>query len=265
MERKKRIRGSVEKRKATPKFNAKLLEGQLAGKDKWETESIRKEFDELMEKFGGINGKSRFDITPLFKAVEKGDIELVKILLEQGAEDTIDGFRQNTVKKAASISEVSEEKRMKIVRLLAGAGFEVDVPNYEGRTALMTIARFTNGHETVKLLIEKGADVNRRCKEYGRTALFGAIEFGNKETVEALLRAGADVSVVDKYEMSPVMLARKKQYRYHEIAARYGIRYGMDDPIMFARKKQRTHYEIAVLKRRYDEIAGLLVTYGDKK
>ena len=57
--------------------------------------------------------------------------------------------------------ETAEEGDTEEVKLLIEKGADVDAKDWKGRTALMGAA--LKGHtETVKLLIEKGADVNAR-------------------------------------------------------------------------------------------------------
>ena len=60
-----------------------------------------------------------------------------------------------------------------------------------GHTALMRAALDGNT-ETIKELIDQGADVNRR-DDTGRTALMFAVVNSHYETVKVLLKFGADV------------------------------------------------------------------------
>ncbi|OOQ87346.1 hypothetical protein PEBR_17108 [Penicillium brasilianum] len=65
-----------------------------------------------------------------------------------------------------------------------------------GRTALSLAAG--GGREAiVKLLLEKGADVNQKTCEYGRTAPIRAAKEGHKVVVQLLLKKGADVNKSD--------------------------------------------------------------------
>ncbi|KAJ7112597.1 hypothetical protein C8R44DRAFT_882361 [Mycena epipterygia] len=79
-----------------------------------------------------------------------------------------------------------------IVRLLLEKGADVNTADAEHGSALQ--AACSGGHtETVRLLLEKGADVNAEGGEYGN-ALQAASYGGSPEIVRILLKEGADVN-----------------------------------------------------------------------
>ena len=76
------------------------------------------------------------------------------------------------------------------VKEALGKGADVDVTDNIGQTALMAASR--KGHKAmVKLLLDKGADVNAKTKMYGWTALKAAAMEGHEEIVEVLKKHGA--------------------------------------------------------------------------
>jgi len=86
------------------------------------------------------------------------------------------------------------------------AGADVNVPDAEGRTALM-YASFNGHSEIILLLVENGASVARRDL-MGRTALLYAATGPFAESVKILLDKGARPNVVDSDEhFSPLMHA----------------------------------------------------------
>ncbi|MCK4745444.1 MAG: ankyrin repeat domain-containing protein [Bacteroidales bacterium] len=115
----------------------------------------------------------------------------------------------------ASISGLNEEESLRQsaldgdlvkVKDLLEAGINVNAPNPDGRTALMSAAY--NGHsEIVMTLIEQGAVVDRRDL-MGRTALLYAATGPFPETVRILLDKSAQPNIVDSDEhFSPLMHA----------------------------------------------------------
>ena len=64
----------------------------------------------------------------------------------------------------------------------------------------------TGRPETVRLLLEKGADPNLRTKR-NESALADAATAGNEETVKLLLDRGAEVNVQDIRGYSPLLYA----------------------------------------------------------
>ena len=75
------------------------------------------------------------------------------------------------------------------VRLLLEKGAEVNIKGPGGFTALMLAA--SNGHaETVRLLLEKGADLNAKTR-LGQTALVLASQAGRSDAVKVLSEKGA--------------------------------------------------------------------------
>jgi ankyrin repeat protein len=143
----------------------------------------------------------------LLSAVCRGRLEEAKSLIENGAKDSRDRFfKMNAVKVAA------KNQKLEILKFLVEAGFEVDVPDYAGRTALMSVCKWTYALESVKLLLKHGADVNKKCNE-GSTPLTSAVAFNRVEIVETLLEAGADPDVTEPIlGGSLISYARKRGY-----------------------------------------------------
>ncbi len=129
--------------------------------------------------------------TALMYASEKGHKEVVKLLLDKGADvNVVAGGWFTALMLAASSGHKG------IVKLLLDKGADVNVADSIGHTALMRASK--NGHkEVVKLLLDKGADVNAADRD-GKTALMLASEKGHKEVVKLLLDMGANVSVISK-------------------------------------------------------------------
>ena len=93
-----------------------------------------------------------------------------------------------------------------IVRMLLDAGADVDLRDFQGKTAL-SISVFREDPAVLQLLIGAGADVQART-ELGKTVLNGAVgPVDDPEIIEALIAAGADVNAKDNVGWTPLLAA----------------------------------------------------------
>lgn len=122
----------------------------------------------------------------LHLAVDMGKAQVVKLLLEHGADKNgKDSYGQSLIMTAASNHHVE------VLKQLVAAGADVNAANQYRITPLAVAAE--QGHlDEVNLLVAAGANVNARDTA-GGTALSVAILRGYKEIVAALIDAGTDV------------------------------------------------------------------------
>ena len=109
--------------------------------------------------------------TPFLRASQSGDLKLMRLLLEHGADPTL-----------------TTEHGVTALMVAAGIGW------VEGVTFEWS-ERET--HEAVRLLLELGLDPNARETLDGRTALMGAAHKGRNDVVELLVAHGADLAARD--------------------------------------------------------------------
>lgn len=143
----------------------------------------------LLQHGAPVDKKYDFGITPLGRAVNQKDKDLVKTLLENGANPhramAADGL--NALHKACAVNAIQ------IARLLLDHGVDLGRKTPDGRTALH-IASSRNRPALVFLLLEHNAPVNDRMRG-GRTPLHIAVEKGLSHVVEILLKNGASPRV----------------------------------------------------------------------
>ena len=140
---------------------------------------------------------------PLFWAIEKGNIDIVKALIAAGA-------RVNAVGRNGStpLCGAIEKGNIDIVQALIAAGVDVNVAGrrYE---AIGTPLRFAIGKrraDIVQALIAAGADVNA-VDGSSEPLLYGAVVDGDIDTVRVLINAGANVNAVTESGDTPLRSA----------------------------------------------------------
>lgn len=119
--------------------------------------------------------------TPLMLAAEVNNLDVIKTLVEAGADPKITTERGTTALIMAS-----------------GAGTDVqrERANEERATAV----------ETAKFLIEHGVDVNAKG-DYGWTALHAATYQGMKDLIEFLVSKGANIDQMDEFGQTPLSIS----------------------------------------------------------
>jgi ankyrin repeat protein len=165
-----------------------------------------------------INVSTVFGNTPLMLACEHEQLELVKFLIERGAElnkenssgenavyisatgrcDILELLLKNgaaiNCKKPVLVKAVTKEG-LGNIKLLLKAGVNLNEVNYEGYSALMKAINNDN-NEVAEFLINQGINVNLQTKDTSRyNALYLAVNRKNKKVVSLLIKAGGDVNL----------------------------------------------------------------------
>jgi ankyrin repeat protein len=119
--------------------------------------------------------------TPFLTAALAGDLTVMKLLLEHGADPKIDTFEGTSPLMAA-----------------AGVNWVLAQTWTEGEEALL---------EAVKFCVELGMDVNQQ-NSMGITALMGAANRGSDTIIRYLVDQGADLTLLDKENRSALDWAK---------------------------------------------------------
>jgi ankyrin repeat protein len=109
--------------------------------------------------------------TPFVRAAQSSDTELMRLLLAYGADPKIATNHGDTALSATAgigwvegvTYEWSKEANVEAVRILLDLGLDPNSANREGRTPLMGAA-LKGRSEVIRLLVERGADLNQRDK-----------------------------------------------------------------------------------------------------
>ena len=96
-----------------------------------------------------------------------------------------------------SLVQCVAEDKADEVALFFAAGFSPDTKDKKGIPLICIASR--NGHlDTLKLLLRSGAQVNLIAEDRGSNALFDSALGRNKDIVEVLIEAGADMNIQSK-------------------------------------------------------------------
>lgn len=129
-----------------------------------------------------VNDVDELGRTALHLAAARGDVAIVRILLEAGADAS--------AKNAAGRKAIEVAQGEEVMNLLKTAGVE-----REKELALSRAVK--NGKlEEVKAALAAGVNVNALCEDKSGNMLSVAVHADNVEMVKLLLSAGADVNAV---------------------------------------------------------------------
>ncbi|MBR3899119.1 MAG: ankyrin repeat domain-containing protein, partial [Elusimicrobiaceae bacterium] len=202
-----------------------------------------------------VNQKNDKGDDILLSAVFFGDLDSVKVLIENGADITFER-KTETGSSGPALILASLSGHLPVVRYLAESGADLDIQNSFGETALMLAA--AKGHyDVVDFLIQAGADINKQ-KNVGTTAVKFAAGSGNTEILEALIKAGADINIGDEDNDTPLSDA---VFIGHLKAAEVLIKAGAN--VNSKNKEGKTPLDFAKEKG-YKEIESLLKSAGAK-
>ena len=188
--------------------------------------------DKVLEKENVISIPCK--TTPLIVAVQSGNLDCVKVLLnykadieEQGESFKCRVFQPDAVIRSTYLPEI-ESHHTGTPLFLAAANGNLDILSYlfeQGANVNASssadffwltrklpwhtplIVALKNGHnDALTFLIDKGADVNLQ-DHVGYTALHHAVESKNFDAVSCLVHNGADINLFTSYKDTPLMLA----------------------------------------------------------
>ena len=150
----------------------------------------------------------------LFEAIEKGDAEKVKELINTF-------FLKKLIGKKADVNALDDledtplikaayKGQKDIVDILLKAGADVDDQDKFGNSVLIEATK--KGHaDIVRELIHEGADIDAKDKD-GYTALMAASYYGHIEVIKELVKAGVDINAVDEQGKTALMWAVLKKH-----------------------------------------------------
>jgi uncharacterized protein len=146
--------------------------------------------------------------TPLIVAAENGDINSVRTITGSASIDEINAKDQYGW---TALMYAADSGNLEIVKLLLQAGANVSEENNKEQQAL-TYAIISGHISVVEELLKAVVDVNTRSSD-GSTHLMGAASRGRLEIVEMLLKWGANPNIKDIYGATAWSYAMEKSYK----------------------------------------------------
>ena len=186
-------------------------------------------------------------MTPLLYATRTGDLEMVRLLVDAGADierGDANGIRPllDSILNASVASSGRASEHVEIARFLVGLGAQVNAADWYGETPLWAAVDLRNLDVTgptqdngidraealalIRLLLERGADPNARTREYlpernfitrlgslswvdftGQTPFLRAALAGDTPVMQLLVDHGADPNIATDGGTTPLMAA----------------------------------------------------------
>ena len=132
-------------------------------------------------------------------AVKFGQVDELRKQLSKGV---------NEAQRNQLLNLAARHGQVEVMGVLVEAGASPTATDKRGRTPLMAAVQ-SRKPEAIRFLIDNGADVNARDQLQGTALVRAAGSFGDLESVQVLLSAGAEVNVQDKNGMTPLMWAAR--------------------------------------------------------
>jgi ankyrin repeat protein len=145
------------------------------------------------------------------KAVEQNNAARVRELIAQGV--NVSELDEN---RDAPLVMAAYKGHTEIVRVLLEAGADVTAVDPGMKATALHAAAYAGRTEAAKLLIQYGVEIDKQGPYNGYTALHDAIWQNHVETAQVIIEAGANLNLRSHAGETPLDFARSKNH--HPIA-----------------------------------------------
>jgi uncharacterized protein len=145
-------------------------------------------------------------MTALMKAVKSNDVARVKELIQQGGNINASDTNGDTPLVMAAYEGCTE-----IVKLLLEAGADVTVVDPGMKATALHAAAYAGRTEVAKLLIAYQIDIDKQGPYNGYTALHDALWQNHIETAKVIIEAGANLTLKSHDGQTPLEFARARK------------------------------------------------------
>jgi len=168
---------------------------------------------EILLKYGANPRQQYLNGTTALRAASYlGNLSVVKLLLEAGADAKLIGPDGSNALHGATRPGIEEKNSYEIVELLLQYGANIHVSYTIGKETPLHNAALAGYSTVVRRLVESGIDVNVRASE-GHTPLICAAAMGHVDCIRALLELGANRTLrTDADGMSALHIAARNGF-----------------------------------------------------
>ena len=145
----------------------------------------------------------------LSDAILREDAKEVKRIIAKGMVDM--NYNLGDIYPTFICLDAVRRGNTEILKLLLEGGADPNVADGDGLTPLLFVARRQKYKAVAKLLLDYGANPNK-ADQVGRTPLHYAVIYGAKEVFQVLLDRGADPLKPDTYGRTPLSWAQNRSH-----------------------------------------------------
>ncbi|CAH0395611.1 unnamed protein product [Bemisia tabaci] len=196
----------------------------------------------LMSKFGVDVNTILGGSMPLISAVRINQIDIVKLLLDLGAD--VNAQKGEPLHRAVLLG------RKDIIKVLLDRGARTYF-KYEKNKTLLHVAAEKGDENTVKMLINKKAPI-KVVTDDNLTPLFSASRNGHEDVVKLLIAKQADVNFASNYGTPLDAALESGHFKVVEILLEHGAEFGSED------NRNKTPFEIAIKCGNFERAKTLL-------
>ncbi|KAJ6248399.1 ankyrin repeat and protein kinase domain-containing protein [Anaeramoeba flamelloides] len=197
---------------------------------------------QLISNKADINKQNHLGFTPLNVACTTCNLDIVNILIDNGANlELVDKYYCTALFIACGVEGSSN---LKVITRLLDAGIHPDSSGIEETPLFRAI--FTKKYEIVKLLLKRGADPNKK-DDMDLTPILhitGWSQLRERELklIKLLIDYETDLTIQDEYVGNAL---HKAVERGHLNAVKVLIEYGKADPLLISNPKKINAYEMS--------------------